>query len=81
MRSLDISLLRTLIAVDQHGSFARARRSYWALAIGCEPSAEAFVAASRQPSFSSCQKRMALTEAGQTLRSGWRCSGPMATTG
>jgi len=67
MRSLDISLLRTLVAVDQHGSFARAAnhvgRSESAvslqlkrleLQVGC-------------PLFHRAGRGMALTETGQTL--------------
>jgi DNA-binding transcriptional LysR family regulator len=67
MRSLDISLLRTLIAVDQHGSFARA-----AVYIGRSESAVSLQLKRLElligsPLFHRAKRGMALTEAGQTL--------------
>jgi DNA-binding transcriptional LysR family regulator len=67
MRSLDISLLRTLVAVDRHGSFARAADH-----IGRSESAVSLQLKrlERQigsPLFHRAGRSMALTEAGQTL--------------
>ena len=65
MRSLDISLLRTLVAVDQHGTFARAAdhigRSESAVSLQLKR-LEVLI---DKPLFH--RVGMALTEAGQTL--------------
>jgi DNA-binding transcriptional LysR family regulator len=67
MRSLDISLLRTLVAVDQHGSFARAAdhigRSESAVSLQLKR-LEVLVGS---PLFHRAGRGMALTEAGQAL--------------
>jgi DNA-binding transcriptional LysR family regulator len=67
MRSLDISLLRTLVAVDQHGSLARA-----AVHIGRSESAVSLQLKRLEqqvgsPLFHRVGRGMALTETGQTL--------------
>jgi DNA-binding transcriptional LysR family regulator len=67
MRSLDISLLRTLVAVDQHGTFARAAdhvgRSESAVSLQLKR-LENLIG---KPLFHRARRGMALTEAGQTL--------------
>src|SRR5215471_17127309 len=67
MRSLDISLLRTLVAVDRHGSFARAGDH-----IGRSESAVSLQLKRLElqvgsPLFHRLGRGMALTKAGQTL--------------
>jgi DNA-binding transcriptional LysR family regulator len=67
MRRLDISLLRTLIAVDQHGSFARAAER-----IGRSESAVSLQLKRLEqqvgsPLFHRAGRGMALTDTGQTL--------------
>ena len=67
VRSLDISLLRTLVAVDQHGSFARAADHIGRSESAVSLQLRRLELLTGSPLFHRARRGMALTEAGQTL--------------